>query len=121
MSKTTFNRIENNLREASEEEIHVLAQALETTKEVLTQPQQMVNFNNNNFKGNGNGYIKHQQNQLNNEVLSQLREELQTLKQHEEKWMEMITDIHHEVIELLKRTSISKQALPTIGKNTNKD
>lgn len=115
--QTALSRIENNQQGASEEEIQKLATIFDTTAEELkASVVPHVNMHNNSIKGNG--YV-HQQTNNGVEALQQvieqvkevtqqmsgivqelhadrahLREENRQLRQRDEKWMQMLMEMH---------------------------
>jgi transcriptional regulator with XRE-family HTH domain len=99
MSKTKFNRIENNVRDASDEDITALETALDVSRENLTKHSSGANFHNTN----GKNYVNQQQNFADKEVIGHLHEEIQILRQREDKLLSMIADMNSTINELLKK------------------
>ena len=99
MSKTTFNRIENNMREAFDDDITALETALDVSREELTKHTSGANF----YNTNGKNYINNQQNFADKEAIVSLHEEIKLLRQREDKLLSMIADMNGTISELLKK------------------
>jgi transcriptional regulator with XRE-family HTH domain len=126
ISQTTLSRIENDPQyPVTDEEITKLAEVLETTIAELKKIPTHVSIHHNDIKGNGyvhhqtsNGTEQmqqalsqiHQSSQLMTEMLHELKvdkdflkEENRQLRQRDEKWMLILTDMQKQLVDFLSK------------------
>jgi transcriptional regulator with XRE-family HTH domain len=105
MSKTKFNRIENNVRSASDEDITALETALDVPRENLTKHSLASSF----YNTNGKNYVNQQQNFADKETIVHLHEEIRILEQRVDKLLSIIADMNSTTNELLKKIPAEHQ------------
>ena len=126
ISQTTLSRIEKGSHEdLTDEEIKKFATLLETTEAELKEITPHVSYHNNNIKGNGyvnhltsNGgeqlqqAINHLHESSQQMVLMMqdikadkefLREENRQLRQKDEKWMQMLSEMQKQLVTFLSK------------------
>ncbi len=126
MSQTTLSRIESDPNHPiTDDEIIKFAEILETTIEKIKEQPSTISFSNNRIKGNG--YVHSQTNNGTDNVqqaISQLhetsrqmmfmmqeikedkeflREECRQLRQRDEKWMAILSDMQKQLVDFLSK------------------
>jgi transcriptional regulator with XRE-family HTH domain len=126
MSQTTLSRIESDPNHpVTDDEVIKFAQVLKTTIEKIKEQPSTVSFSNNKIKGNG--YVHSQTNngtdnvqqaigqlhETSQQVLLMmqeikedkefLREECRQLRQRDEKWMAILSDMQKQLVDFLSK------------------